>query len=106
MTFCEIVKKVQDHFNELNLPYYVDRYTDDPFEDVIEMHISWGDWKHDHACARLAVLDVVSDLPNFINWTEATTESDGSDCYSATHRFFFKKERKDGEPIVLELGTI
>lgn len=106
MTIKDICNKVQEHLNEMGIHAYVEFNDWDIFEDSLEINISWGDWKHDHLRTRLAVLDVISDMPGFINWSEETTESDGSDCYSARHRFYFKKERIFGEPIVLELGTI
>lgn len=106
MTIKDICDKVQEHLNELGINVYVYFADWDSFEDFIEFEISWGDWKHEHLRTRLAVLNVVSEIPGFVNWTENVTESDESDCYSACHRFYFKKERLHGEPIVLELGTI
>lgn len=106
MTIKDICEMVQDHLDECNNHHYVSFADWDLFEDFLEINIEWGDWKHDHARTRCQVLDVVQNIPGFVNWTEDVTESDGSDCYSARHRFYFKKERLHNEPIVLELGTI
>lgn len=72
----------------------------DLFEDRLEITIHRGDWKHDHACARRTILEVVQNLPEYRAYHEEVIEEDGSDTYSATHRFYF---RKPG-PIILELG--
>ena len=47
------------------------------------VHISWGDWKHDHLRAKYLIEN--ANLGTFIK--SETTEEDGSDCYSATHYF-------------------
>ena len=106
MTIKDICQMVQDHLDKNNNHHYVSFADWDIFEDFLEIYIEWGDWKHDHLRTRLQVLDVVQNIPGFVNYTEKVTESDGSDCYSAVHRFSFKKERLHNEQIVLKLGTI
>ena len=106
MTIKDICKMVQDHLDKNNNHHYVYFQDWNLFEDFLEINIEWGDWKHDHARTRCQVLDVVQSIPGFINWAEDVTESDGSDCYSARHRFYFKKERLHNAQIVLKLGTI
>lgn len=57
---------------------------------VVAVELSWGDWKHDHA--RLVYLvseDKSKELSGLKGITGEVTESDGSDCYSAIHRFYF-----------------
>jgi hypothetical protein len=54
-------------------------------EGTICILIEWGDWKHDHA-----YLDYLMKGWGYEKTNEITTESDGSDCYSAEH-YFVKK---------------
>ena len=61
---------------------------DDVYEHsngVIEIPVSWGDWKHSHGHIR----NLMSKL-GYESIGEEVTESDGSDCYSAIH-FFMPK---------------
>ena len=53
--------------------------------NVICIDISWGDWKHDH----LRVDHLMEENFIFSDCWEDVTEEDGSDCYSATHRYRF-----------------
>lgn len=54
--------------------------------DYVAVEIIWGDWKHDHA--KLEYL-VIKNMPEIGLIETKTTEEDGSDCYSAIHKFFF-----------------
>ena len=54
--------------------------------DVVAVEISWGDWKHEHM--RLRNLILGSDL-NIVDYDCETTEENGSDTYSAIHKFSF-----------------
>lgn len=54
--------------------------------NVVVVEIEWGDWKHEHA--RLDWL-VKSQMPELKEVTKEITDEDGSDCYSAIHRFVF-----------------
>lgn len=65
-----------------NLYYEIVDYT----ENMIAVEITWGDWKHDHL--RLEWL-VRENMPEVKHIDSYTTEDDGSDCYSAIHRFYF-----------------
>lgn len=47
-----------------------------------EVHIEWGDWKHDHAR-----LDYLMANIGYMKTNEEVTDEDGSDCYSATHYY-------------------
>jgi len=83
---CELVDKyLRDNlvFAEV-YPYYADI-------PVIEVEIHWGDWKHEHARAKWLLEEVGI---HFIN--SIVTEDNGSDAYSAIHRFYIG-ESKLGE---------
>ena len=52
-------------------------------EESVQVHIEWGDWKHDHGWAN--------DLMEYLGWSEGdciVTEENGSDCYSADHYYY------------------
>lgn len=53
---------------------------------MVALEIKWGDWKHDHA--RMDWL-MTENFPNLRSIHTATTEEDGSDCYSAIHHYYF-----------------
>lgn len=57
-------------------------------DNMVEVEITWGDWKHEHAAFRYLVLQ---QMQNVKSHEEITTEEDGSDCYSAIHRFTFQE---------------
>ena len=51
------------------------------------VEITWGDWKHDHL--RVDFLMKEKFNPKFV--CTDITEQDGSDTYSAIHRYVFTK---------------
>lgn len=51
---------------------------------VVEISISWGDWKHSHMFA-----DNLMKKLGYVKEDEELTEEDGSDCYSSIH--YYKK---------------
>ena len=55
--------------------------------DVVEAEISWGDWKHDHLYLKW----LMEQLGCFRISCEVT-EDNGSDCYSAVHRYVVNRE--------------
>ena len=55
-------------------------------DNVVAVEITWGDWKHEHARFRCLVFSQVQYIKNY---EQLTTEENGSDCYSAIHRFTF-----------------
>lgn len=56
-------------------------------DNAICVQINWGDWKHDHLALKLAVTE--SCQPT--TCISEVIEENGSDCFSAVHRFIFKK---------------
>ena len=63
---------------------YADVYTNGV--GGVQVHIDWGDWKHDHGWC--------DDLMGYLGWSEGdciVTEENGSDCYSADH-YYYKME--------------
>ena len=74
----ELIKKVEKLMEENGL--YGDVYGDDV---LICIDVEWGDWKHEHMRLDLMIAD------NFDIKFRAVevTEEDGSDCYSATHKY-------------------
>lgn len=58
----------------------------DESENVVAVEICWGDWKHSHLYLKHLV---EQGMPGLKKSTEEITEEDGSDCYSAIHRFYF-----------------
>jgi len=58
------------------------QYSDLP---VLIVSIRWGDWKHEHARARWLIEQNVEGV-TYLN--TRVTEDNGSDCYSAEHRYF------------------
>lgn len=58
---------------------------------AIEAEISWGDWKHEHLrCDFLAEEFFKKKGVMLISILDETTEEDGSDCYSALHRYLVR----------------
>ena len=79
---CEKVdKKLRDGYVYADVhPYSADM-------PVFEVEIHWGDWKHDHARAKwlISQMDDIGEV-SYIN--SVVTEENGSDCYSAVHRYY------------------
>jgi hypothetical protein len=50
--------------------------------DILEIEINDGDWKHEHGRCRHLMTAV-----GYAQQEVITTEEDGSDCYSAIHRY-------------------
>lgn len=50
------------------------------------VEILWGDWKHDHLRTKYLISEK---FPNIQSVCTEETETDGSDCYSAIHYFYF-----------------
>jgi len=52
---------------------------------VVEVEISWGDWKHDHLRVKWLMEEIGA-----VRLGSVVTEENGSDCYSAVHRFYVR----------------
>lgn len=50
--------------------------------DILEIEIIDGDWKHEHIRCRNLMATA-----GYVQQDIVTTEEDGSDCYSAIHRY-------------------
>ena len=91
MTFkkkLEISEKVEKYLRDNKLWASVEPYCDDL--PVIEVDISWGDWKHEHLRADWIAREFLEGLGiTAFRITEYTTEEDGSDTYSAEHKIEF-----------------
>lgn len=77
----ETIKKIWNHLNENKL-YADDVYMFSEHAGIVEVSISWGDWKHEHLRC-----DYLMQQIGFKAISENVTEEDGSDCYSATHYY-------------------
>ena len=56
------------------------------------IEVEWGDWKHDHWMIDDLVQEKADDLGMvLLAATSVVTEEDGSDCYSATHKYIFAR---------------
>ena len=70
-------ERIKEIFKKYNCWYDWDSY-----EGEIEVHVRWGDWKHDHI-----FLDHIMKEGGFVPTGELATEEDGSDCYSSVHYY-------------------
>lgn len=81
----ELIEKISKFLKENNLSVEsIEQYQSLP---VVEIAISWGDWRHDHG--RLKYLMGEKFEKENIYFGGEVTEENGSDCYSAVHRFGF-----------------
>ncbi len=55
--------------------------------DKIYFEITWGDWKHDHLRTEYLVKQFCEEKGYSVECEVITTETDGSDAYSAEHRY-------------------
>lgn len=85
MDICKTrVEKIVQIMENHNL--YGEVSAEDMEEKVIAVSILWGDWKHDHAALKYFVK---AEMPGVKNVATEVTEEDGSDTFSAIHRFTF-----------------
>lgn len=84
MTVATISKKIEQLMEHHHI--YGTVVAERAEERMVAVEITWGDWKHDHMR-----LDHV--VENFFHTLRrigtCITEEDGSDCYSAIHRYYF-----------------
>ena len=82
-----ICEKVENILDEAELYGEVDfNYN----EELVWVTIYWGDWKHDHARLRY-----VMGIHGFSEVECEVIDADGSDCYSAIHKFKIGKRKGD-----------
>ena len=82
-----IVDALNTYLRENNCHHTVDAYDD----NFYMAEITWGDWKHDHLRIKYLVEKFAEENGyTCIVGGEEITENDGSDAYSAIHRFFIK----------------
>lgn len=90
MQVAEKVQKKADEIRRMlednNLYADVEQYESLP---VLQVSIHWGDWKHEHARAKWLISENIEGV-TYLN--TKVTEDDGSDCYSADHRFIVSME--------------
>lgn len=77
----EIAEKVEKVLDENNVWASVSPHYELP---VIEIEINNGDWKHDHLRTKWVMGE---QFPEFVYVGEVVTEEDGTDSYSAIHRY-------------------
>ena len=92
---CALIPGVDSY--ELHTPYDKVKYIMDKYhifgecveetDSMVGIEIRWGDWKHDHLCLSFSVTEA---YPG-VQYSCEVTEQDGSDAYSAIHRFKFKE---------------
>ena len=81
----EVCRRINNYLHDNKVYEQVDPYGLDL--PVVEIEISWGDWKHDHLRLKWLMDKIGCPCVNTI-----VTEENGSDCYSAIHRFIIKED--------------
>lgn len=77
----KIAEEVQKVLNDGGV--YADVYPHHTLP-VIQVEISWGDWKHSHLRADWLISEHMKGLTKF---SVQVTEENGSDAYSAVHNY-------------------
>lgn len=81
-TYEELVKYLKENevdYTEINQPL---NKIEGMGNWVYDITIEWGDWKHQHARLRWLMEQI-----GYKQVLETPIETDGSDCYSAVHRY-------------------
>lgn len=78
----DVCNKVDSKLREGGV--YADVYPYGSELPVFVVDIHWGDWKHDHARAKW----LIEQMGGYHLISSVVTEDNGSDCYSAEHRFY------------------
>ncbi len=91
----ELVQEINRYLRDHNSWESVDY---DGYSQAIVCEINWGDWKHEHARTDFLMRQFFDahSIYQLDRIETETTETDGSDAYSATH-YYYISERK-GEP--------
>ena len=82
----DLTQKLNEYLRENHCYQTVYAYDDNFY--IAE--VTWGDWKHDHLRLEWLVREFAekNGYTRFIGNSVEVTEEDGSDTYSANHRFF------------------
>lgn len=80
LVYNEIVKLLNDNnlWAEVGI---------DPISYIIEIEISWGDWKREHLRTDFLVGTYLNSKGIRFMKSEQETENDGSDTYSSIHYY-------------------
>ena len=84
-TLYRLCEKVEKYLNDNRIYSDVTPYGNGL--PVINVSISWGDWKHDHGRAKWLMHELGA---TYVGSEE--TEENGSDCYSAVHTFIVRED--------------
>ena len=76
----EICDRINKYLEDNKFQYSVYPYGLDM--PVVECEINWGDWKHEHLRLKWLMEEI-----GCVRISSEVTEEDGSDTYSAIHRF-------------------
>lgn len=77
-----LIGQLEKFFSEKKVWFDSIDYEED---GTVVVTIHWGEWKHDHMRCDCYAVDFFG--ANLIHRWNETTESDGSDCYSAKHYY-------------------
>lgn len=80
----QIEKKIYELMREAHI---MGEYVDvDVERNMVAVEVIWGDWKHSHLRLDWMMQEAFDNIRCIHT---VTTEEDGSDCYSATHYYYF-----------------
>lgn len=82
----DLIKELNDYLESKNCHHKANIVRVDGF-DKIYFDITWGDWKHDHMRVWYLVNEFCKDRGYRCERDMITTETNGSDSYSAEHYF-------------------
>lgn len=81
----KIEKEIYDAMRANDMHHEMWVHNDIP---VVEIQINFGDWKHGHLFCDYWMEETFKKY-HMTKLNEIVTEEDGSDCYSARHRYIF-----------------
>ena len=90
MGIFEACEKINKYLGDNQFQYDVYPYMDDM--PVVECEIHWGDWKHEHLRLKWLMEQI-----GCVRVSCEVTEENGSDCYSAIHRYIVNYEYLEGK---------
>ena len=92
MTIKELSELAEELYKHLSAnKLYAEVYAG---HDYIAAEINWGDWKHEHLWCKIMAEKFFQGKGLYVNIQTDVTEEDGSDCYSAIHRFYLRKGKE------------